>query len=212
MGWVYIQLILRQPLAKLSTKSCLLGHFPRDVRPTAAKMPLSGKRLELIQTCLIALPSFILFGYNQSGIGGLLSINSWVETFPEIDTIHTTGAQKATNSTIQVRSASYRYSGQPRNANILHTGNDRSYMHSWCTFWSSRLCINRRHPRTTKDGSACCSVDIDRRSAGVQQLWTRTVHSWPIYYWARRRCSQHNSTCLAIGMFEGQESRPARGH
>lgn len=63
----------------------------------------SGKQLELMQTLLIALPSFILFGYNQSGVGGLLSIESWVETFPEIDTIHTTGAQKATNSTIQVR-------------------------------------------------------------------------------------------------------------
>lgn len=61
-----------------------------------------GKRLELIQTLLIALPSFVLFGYNQSGLGGLLSIESWVETFPEIDTIHTTGAQKATNSTVQV--------------------------------------------------------------------------------------------------------------
>lgn len=63
----------------------------------------SGKQLELMQTLLVALPSFILFGYNQSGIGGLLSINSWVSTFPEIDTINTTGGQKATNSTIQVR-------------------------------------------------------------------------------------------------------------
>lgn len=74
-------------------------------------MPFSGKRLELIQTVLIALPSFILFGYNQSGIGGLLSIESWVDTFSEIDTIHTTGAQKATNSTSQVRSESQQYSG-----------------------------------------------------------------------------------------------------
>jgi hypothetical protein len=57
-----------------------------------------------MQTLLVALPSFILFGYNQSGVGGLLSIESWVETFPEIDTIHTTGQQKATNSTVQVRS------------------------------------------------------------------------------------------------------------
>lgn len=63
----------------------------------------TGKQLELMQTLLVAMPSFVLFGYNQSGIGGLLSINSWVETFPEIDTLHTTGAQKATNSTIQVR-------------------------------------------------------------------------------------------------------------
>lgn len=63
----------------------------------------TGKQLELMQTCLVALPSFILFGYNQSGLGGLLSINNWVETFPEIDTVNTTGQQKSTNATIQVR-------------------------------------------------------------------------------------------------------------
>lgn len=68
------------------------------------KMPSrrSGKQLELMQTLLVALPSFILFGYNQSGVGGLLSIQSWVKTFPEIDTLNTTGSQKETNSTIQV--------------------------------------------------------------------------------------------------------------
>lgn len=96
--------------AKLfSKKSCsLLAAFRVPTRRSTdsfAKMsplPRGGKRLELIQTLLIALPSFVLFGYNQSGLGGLLSIESWVETFPEIDTIHTTGAQKATNSTVQV--------------------------------------------------------------------------------------------------------------
>jgi hypothetical protein len=55
-----------------------------------------------MQTLLVALPSFILFGWNQSGVGGLLSIESWVETFPEIDVIHATAAEKASRSTVQV--------------------------------------------------------------------------------------------------------------
>ncbi|KAF2208637.1 hypothetical protein CERZMDRAFT_114384 [Cercospora zeae-maydis SCOH1-5] len=64
-------------------------------------MTLSGKQLELIQTLFIALPSFVLFGYNQAGVGGLLSIESWVRTFPEIDTIHTSGSVKSQHSTVQ---------------------------------------------------------------------------------------------------------------
>lgn len=100
-----------QPLGPSSSvkslvHSWLLFQVPtRRSTDSFAKMsplPRGGKRLELIQTLLIALPSFVLFGYNQSGLGGLLSIESWVETFPEIDTIHTKGAQKSTNSTVQV--------------------------------------------------------------------------------------------------------------
>lgn len=64
-------------------------------------MGLQGRKLELAQTFLVVLPSFVLFAYNQSGLGGLLSVESWVETFPQIDTINTTGAQKSHNSTIQ---------------------------------------------------------------------------------------------------------------
>ena len=66
-------------------------------------MGLRGSKLELAQMLLVALPSFILFGYNQSGVGGLLSIESWVETFPQIDTVNTTGQEKSENSTVQVR-------------------------------------------------------------------------------------------------------------
>ncbi|SMR55106.1 unnamed protein product [Zymoseptoria tritici ST99CH_1E4] len=64
-------------------------------------MTRSGKQLELMQTLLIALPSFVLFGWNQAGVGGLLSIESWLHTFPEIDVVHAHGQQKATKSTIQ---------------------------------------------------------------------------------------------------------------
>lgn len=64
-------------------------------------LPFRGRALTLAQMLLVVAPAFMLFGYNQSGVGGLLSINDWTETFPEIDTIHTKGAQKSHNSTVQ---------------------------------------------------------------------------------------------------------------
>jgi len=62
---------------------------------------LSGSALSLAQILVVVCPAFILFGYNQSGIGGLLSLQDWTSTFPEIDTTHTKGAQKSHNATIQ---------------------------------------------------------------------------------------------------------------
>ncbi|KAJ6084586.1 MFS sugar transporter [Penicillium sp. IBT 16267x] len=58
-----------------------------------------GKTLRLAQALLIVAPAFIVFGYNQSGLGPLATLQSWVGVFPEIDTINTTGAQRAKNST-----------------------------------------------------------------------------------------------------------------
>ncbi|KXJ96494.1 general substrate transporter [Microdochium bolleyi] len=62
---------------------------------------LTGKALSILQLTLIVAPSFILFGYNQAGIGGLLTLKDWVKTFPEIDTVHATGADKSAKSTLQ---------------------------------------------------------------------------------------------------------------
>ncbi|KAL4897528.1 general substrate transporter [Aspergillus ambiguus] len=64
-------------------------------------MALNGKPLRLAQALLIVAPAFILFGYNQAGIGPLDSLQSWVHTFPQIDTVNTTGAVKSHNSTSQ---------------------------------------------------------------------------------------------------------------
>ncbi|KAL2061202.1 hypothetical protein VTL71DRAFT_7475 [Oculimacula yallundae] len=64
-------------------------------------MTLRGKKLSVAQLALVVAPSFILFGYNQAGVGGLLSLPDWTKTFPEIDTKHTTGAQKSHNATVQ---------------------------------------------------------------------------------------------------------------
>ncbi|KAK8120609.1 general substrate transporter [Apiospora kogelbergensis] len=62
---------------------------------------LTGAALARMQTALIVAPAFILFGYNQAGLGGLLTESDWVKTFPEIDTVHAKGAEKSAKSTIQ---------------------------------------------------------------------------------------------------------------
>ncbi|KAL5335528.1 general substrate transporter [Aspergillus crustosus] len=53
------------------------------------------------QIPLVLAPAYIVFGYNQSGPGGLVNFPSWVKQFPEIDTVNTTGAQNSHNSTVQ---------------------------------------------------------------------------------------------------------------
>jgi hypothetical protein len=37
--------------------------------------PLCGHKLSVAQIALVVAPSFILFGYNQAGVGGLLSVS-----------------------------------------------------------------------------------------------------------------------------------------
>ncbi|KAK5654727.1 hypothetical protein OQA88_7052 [Cercophora sp. LCS_1] len=62
---------------------------------------LRGKALERAFTCTVILPSYILYGYNHAVAGGLLSLPSWVATFPEMDTVNTSGETKLSNSKIQ---------------------------------------------------------------------------------------------------------------
>lgn len=62
---------------------------------------LRGRALQVAQVILVVFPSFFLFGYNQVGVGGLISFESWMKTFPELDTIHTTGSTKSHRSVIQ---------------------------------------------------------------------------------------------------------------
>jgi len=64
-------------------------------------MVLAGKKLEVAQLLLVVMPAFVLFGYNQSGVGGLLSLKDFAATFPEMDTVNTTGAEKTNKKTIQ---------------------------------------------------------------------------------------------------------------
>lgn len=61
----------------------------------------NGHKLNILQTALIVMPSFICFGYNQAGLGGLLTEEDWVKVFPQIDTVNYTGTTKSVHSTIQ---------------------------------------------------------------------------------------------------------------
>jgi sugar porter (SP) family MFS transporter len=64
-------------------------------------MGLQGGSLRMAQLLLVVLPAFVLFGYNQSGVGGLLSLRDWNDHFPEIDTVDAKGAEKSYKSTVQ---------------------------------------------------------------------------------------------------------------
>ncbi|KAI8671857.1 hypothetical protein NCS57_00662100 [Fusarium keratoplasticum] len=61
----------------------------------------SGKALSILQLALVVGPAFVIFGYNQAGIGGLLTEEDWVKTFPGIDTVHSEGSEKSRKSTLQ---------------------------------------------------------------------------------------------------------------
>ncbi|KAL4892803.1 general substrate transporter [Aspergillus ambiguus] len=64
-------------------------------------MLLKGRQLRWAQTLFVVFPSFMLFGYNQVGVGGLLSFASWTSTFPEIDTTSNTDGATSYHSVIQ---------------------------------------------------------------------------------------------------------------
>ncbi|PVH80668.1 MFS sugar transporter [Cadophora sp. DSE1049] len=62
---------------------------------------LRGKSLGVGLVRSVIFPAYVLFGYNNAVCGGLLNLPSWIETFPRIDTLTTTGALKKDNSRIQ---------------------------------------------------------------------------------------------------------------
>ncbi|THW55445.1 putative sugar transporter [Aureobasidium pullulans] len=67
------------------------------------KSPINSRddALLIFQTIFVVAPSFILYGYNLSGLGGLVNLSTWASTFSEIDTVFTTGATKTHDTTIQ---------------------------------------------------------------------------------------------------------------
>ncbi|KAK6819207.1 hypothetical protein RU639_008230 [Aspergillus parasiticus] len=66
-----------------------------------AFMGFTGFALARARICFIIVPAFLLFGYNQSNIGGVLDYPSFVKHFPSIDTSNTTGSVKDRNATAQ---------------------------------------------------------------------------------------------------------------
>jgi hypothetical protein len=55
---------------------------------------------------LVVCPAFVTYGYNQGVMGGLLTLESFAKTFPQMNTLTATDAEKTYNSTIQGK-ASY---------------------------------------------------------------------------------------------------------
>lgn len=62
---------------------------------------LRGSRVITAALVLIVFPAYTCYGYNQGVAGNVLTLQSFVAEFPDIDTVNTTGSQKSHNSTIQ---------------------------------------------------------------------------------------------------------------
>ncbi|KAL1890304.1 hypothetical protein Sste5346_008306 [Sporothrix stenoceras] len=61
---------------------------------------LRGRRLNITMSVLAALV-FMMQGFDQALVNSLLTVHTWVKTFPGIDTVNKTGARKEHNSKIQ---------------------------------------------------------------------------------------------------------------
>ena len=64
---------------------------------------LRGKALEIL-IALVGATAFLLQGYDQAVANGLLTLDTFITTFPQTDTINTTGAQKSHNANIKGQS------------------------------------------------------------------------------------------------------------
>lgn len=73
----------------------------RSLNMSKPYLGLRGNKLTWTMILTIVFPAYFMAGYNNAVPGGLLSLDSFVETFPTIDTIHTTGAAQQHAATIQ---------------------------------------------------------------------------------------------------------------
>ena len=62
---------------------------------------LRGRRLINVAIAIVVSPAYILLGYNNAVMGGLLTLPSFLTTFPSIDTVNTSGSKAAENARIQ---------------------------------------------------------------------------------------------------------------
>lgn len=62
---------------------------------------LRGNALLRAAVWLVVCPTFTCYGYNMSVAGGLLTLESFNDQFPKMDTIHGDPQTKHYNSTIQ---------------------------------------------------------------------------------------------------------------
>lgn len=62
---------------------------------------LRGRSLLTFMVMTVVCPAYMLLGYNNAVMGGLLDLESFVELFPQTDTVNTEGHEKASNALIQ---------------------------------------------------------------------------------------------------------------
>lgn len=74
------------------------------VTQTMARTPylgLRGHRLTRFMIGSVVCPAYMLLGYNNAVFGGLVNLESFLKTFPRIDTVNAEGAEEAENARIQ---------------------------------------------------------------------------------------------------------------
>lgn len=62
---------------------------------------LRGPRITWAALILVVGPAYTCFGYNQGVAGNVLTLQSFVSVFAQIDTVNTEGVKEQHNSTIQ---------------------------------------------------------------------------------------------------------------
>lgn len=67
----------------------------------APNFDLHRERLSVARIFLVVVLSFLVFGYNQSALGGDLAFQSFTSVSSQIDTTNTKGAVKGHNSAVQ---------------------------------------------------------------------------------------------------------------
>jgi hypothetical protein len=129
---------------------------------------------------LVLLSAFVLVGYNQSGVGGLLPPPDWNEHFPESDTLDAAGAKKSHKPTI-------------RGAVVA------IHVHNRCAFRRTLLLLGWRLARKAKDRLRCCDIDVRRRSFTLHQPSTPGSSLSADSSWLGYGCIERDSSNVAAG-------------
>ena len=82
-------------------------HKAHTVTITIVFMGLTGSVLVRAHICLITIPGFLLFSYNQSSISSIPDYPSFIKYFLDIYTRTSTSAFKACNATTQRKLAKF---------------------------------------------------------------------------------------------------------
>ena len=144
----------------------------------------------------VACFCIMIFGYNQAVAGGVLTTESFQSQFPQMDTIHTTGAQQKYNSTIQGKSSSTMTELMIKLTNCINR-NCHCSLHADWDVWSVGLYLSRRSLGTTMDHLRRYHGSTNRCRLDGIVLRVRSIHCLPYRpgVWCRRDLG-HNS-CMA---------------